>query len=573
MTSNSTFPAQTSFAPLGLDDIIGFAPEAKKLIALGLCQAGEPRRVEAMLPSLPLEREQAPGTGEQASLDMPFLLNLQRHADERLFDAVAELATRRLRESEPIHPADFGDHLVQFALCSLEARRCFKPEAAEHFMGKALAYARSELSIHGLFGAGRHYRLINPYSTLADLGEVEGHGQELLFDSAKANYGLSPAGIAMACLGLGDARLFEAMKSRPDFEPALRDALSRESLYSQSEATFGFLRSAPFWKTLPEQGRALLKLCGKIAEPNRDALLAMIEAAENNPQSPAFLAAREWVGDDLFALAADSDHARSRLATIALEMRSKDATLDETLSRAYVEFLRPRERERYDADEHRADILMPALFGPDAHSSSIVQKAFEIARPNADGAPLPPGAAFAFAKEHLGRGARFIDSISKAGHLAALLYGLEAVGPEEAMAYPGHGRYGLDPSLAMRIAKTASPAVFEAALDWFDKKGILDGMASAKAWVHASCETRKKGDLLAFCVAEGSIELARVLLAKRPALDRKSAREAAKALSQKADALVGAKALASWESLLFADIFNAAEVHTPPAASRKSRSL
>jgi hypothetical protein len=125
----------------------------------------------------------------------------------------------------------------------------------------------------------------------------------------------------------------------------------------------------------------------------------------------------------------------------------------------------------------------------------------------------------------------------------------------------------------MRIAKTATPASFEAALDWFDKKGILDPIASAKAWVHASCETRKKGDLLAFCVAEGSIELARALLAKRPQIDRKSAREAAKALSQKADAQVGAKALASWENLLFADIFNAAAIDAPPPAPRKTRSL
>jgi hypothetical protein len=125
----------------------------------------------------------------------------------------------------------------------------------------------------------------------------------------------------------------------------------------------------------------------------------------------------------------------------------------------------------------------------------------------------------------------------------------------------------------MRLAKKSTPEIFEAALDWCQSHGVLSQMASAKAWVYTGGETKKYGDLLAYCVAAGKPERARALISRLPSIDMKSAREAAKALGKKADGSVADVATSAWESLLFEKILTAKDAHGDPQSPRRARSL
>lgn len=131
-----------------------------------------------------------------------------------------------------------------------------------------------------------------------------------------------------------------------------------------------------------------------------------------------------------------------------------------------------------------------------------------------------------------------------------LLRVLNAAGADAIAAHPG-ARKGLDRSALMILASEASSPLFETALEWADARGALDECAEAKAWVMNEGNTRKKGDLLAHCVAIADLDKASALLARRPDFKMTSARDTARAMGSKLHSERAGRAVSAWETLLF----------------------
>lgn len=142
-------------------------------------------------------------------------------------------------------------------------------------------------------------------------------------------------------------------------------------------------------------------------------------------------------------------------------------------------------------------------------------------------------------------------SAIKSDDAPSLIRVLETVGPEAFVDYPGGLRKGLDYSALMLLAKNASAPLFETALKWAEGHGILDACAEAKAWVMNEGGNRKKGDLLAFCVALADLDKAAALLALRPDFKMTSARDTARAMGSKLHSAKAGRAVSAWETLLF----------------------
>lgn len=147
-----------------------------------------------------------------------------------------------------------------------------------------------------------------------------------------------------------------------------------------------------------------------------------------------------------------------------------------------------------------------------------------------------------------------MESMSKTQDPDVVLASLQACGKDRFLVYPNDGREGLDSSCIMLIALHGNDEVFEAALKWLDGQGILDEAASKKAWVMNESNTRKKGDLLAFCVAKADLNKAKLFLKIRPDWKTTLARDTAKAMGSKLHNEAAGKAVSAWESLLFSKV-------------------
>ncbi len=108
-------------------------------------------------------------------------------------------------------------------------------------------------------------------------------------------------------------------------------------------------------------------------------------------------------------------------------------------------------------------------------------------------------------------------------------------------------RNGLDPSFLMDLAH--SPAIFGYTLDLLEQQNLLDQALAEQAWVVGK---RKKGDVLAYCVAQGCLEACDLIHAKRPQVNLKFASKALQKIHANEDyyAVNKTKAQSAFDQLL-----------------------
>lgn len=123
-----------------------------------------------------------------------------------------------------------------------------------------------------------------------------------------------------------------------------------------------------------------------------------------------------------------------------------------------------------------------------------------------------------------------------------------------------------DGSLMMK-AIHAGPEMFALALEAGKREGNLKAALETTAWIVETGSLRKKGDALAYCVANERLEAAREILAACPEASPKYAKDAVAYLKKK-ESSRGMGALSAWESLLMG---KAEKILVPEAAAAPVR--
>lgn len=272
---------------------------------------------------------------------------------------------------------------------------------------------------------------------------------------------------------------------------------------------------------------------------------AMIEASGTDWDAPPMNALRRRAGDQCLALVSRQityydSQAASDVRSWAMLFVSNPEALP-ALRALTLELFAPIPGKSRNHALAVCAFLRETLLSPVPGGSELAQAGWRAARGEAAD---PWRDCFAGANPE-----RYLEAICHCGRPELVGPALSGWGLDAVQAFPG-ARKGLDSSATMWILAKAPAPIFEAALDWFAERGALAEQACSKAWVYQGSATRKKGDLLAACVAFGKLEAAEALLARAPTLDTRPARDVAKAMGEKAQSDQGGAAVSAWEALL-----------------------
>lgn len=144
--------------------------------------------------------------------------------------------------------------------------------------------------------------------------------------------------------------------------------------------------------------------------------------------------------------------------------------------------------------------------------------------------------------------------------------------------------YPLSRSAVARLARAQDPVEFGLSLNLLIERGqrsTIEESCAQRFWViqeGQSNRSRKQGDALAFCAAEGLIGQAEVLLSHFPDIDRKPVKDTLSYMKLRGTSKHGAS-LAAWESLVLREVSRACSsdplnsslfgAPQPPASSRR----
>ena len=540
-----------AFEPLAWSDFRSMDIATQNVLARHFLRAGDWTRLEAAASDKGLwVAPRTTGAGASLDLDMaaqvlmgapveslPRWIGLIENAcDKTNAGGIHSLSSSSWRSQG----GDFGPLFVYF--CFQAARALETSSQDGSFLARANALIQSKLpcsqpytpyhnqSTYGAHAFGVNL-LPNPQSTSA----LRVGFNDWTVDSA-----------AMLLHTLGRPEAFDALLRRSERVQALREAFAPQATSRHVEALGGLraVATPALWSERPELGVKIIQAARRASE-SFVGLPAVAQscwrAIANDPDSGAFKAARDAFGEEIFAswLPVAPADALAQAGFFA----ERDASLLPAYRRLCFELADP---QSFMNTKHRLDLLHRALFDKRPALAREAADAVKERFPHVDNVHAAAGRNLGQLSTHLIRAASCEDPA-----LARL--GWDGAASAELLAFPP-GRQGLDQSAAMLVARHSSPDIFGSFLDWLHERvgpEALMSQTQAKAWVEPPGCSRKKGDLLAFCVAMGKADHAREILARLPNIDAKSAREVAKAIAlSSANSQAGAKALSAWEELL-----------------------
>lgn len=583
MTEHATTnAAQPAFDPLDFSYLSKLSHAGRRAIFSEFVDLGDAPRI---LAGLALKPFGIPSTDAANRLDLHLCAQAILSCDHGILqDVVKEVvASWRMcsnaRSQEEAAAGDFGPLAALCCLGSIVEDRAGNSGAAEILRQRALSFVHvlpisCKLPASSIAVYGKTSPLISNV-----INEAAANG----FCHSRSIEARVPLQAAMALLAAGDARVVEAILSRDDFMEKSARVFRPGQLHLEDRAlsldVFDFLGSTSFWREFSAAGAHILRFIFAKMERPMEAdsfppmiLQAMVLGAIDS-ENEGLVLARTMLGDEVFTRVLNQSEIQASHAwRSAVALSAKDLSLIPALASVCRDLNNPQ--LPYFSRMQRSNAYRDAMIAMIYHNApGISEAACESIEARTGGAP---GSAHALFPEllsaknfpfHLAR-------IAGCGRPDVVEASLSSIGLATFTSYPPADRKGLDKTPLMIFAGLATPDAFDAALGWIAKEGCLQELASAKAWVYNADETRKKGDLLAFCVAEGRADLAESLLRRLPGLDLKPARDVAKAMAQKSKTSAGSVALSAWESILLRQIKPAASALGPepaPSAPRRVR--
>lgn len=566
-----------AFDPLDLASIATLSPKTIHALSWDLARARDLGRLRAMEPLIPF----ATAHGALDAALCAFVLHV---ADSSWADSLCfQLEARFLAGHRQLHHAsnsldDFGPLCAVLAMEALADRLAHPQsplsEPARHGLGKAIRLARSPcLPISSPFHDSPSrlpcYGFLRLPQPAAGLVHAE------LLRLGLPPLSPTPCSVALALAASGEPDLLDALLSRPDAIDRLRAAaLAEHPSGDDPRSEFKALQTHLFWTHAAPLALRLVDLArspspGRAPGLHHRVAAAIVQAARGDANHPALRQALGERGDDFFsALLNGLSIPTGALFDTSAELASADDFFKPAcllLMDKVFDMSTPIRNVDYHL---RWRCLLSALFSPLPGVAELAQASWAAIH-GAGSDPYAASLGFSGIPAH-------IDAICLCNRPEIATRALDSMGIQAAQGFPPH-RKGLDASLTMLVAHKAPQPIFRAVIEWFASRGGLAEQASAKAWVYQGAETRKKGDLLADCVARGNLDQARLLLVLLPGADIKPAREVARAMAAKAPGGAGAIALSAWETLLLNKVLQAHRRRTPPlgaaaeAASRPRR--
>jgi hypothetical protein len=554
-----------SFAALEWSDVDAMNIPTQNALAKHFLAARDWERLGAVAGSLGLlNAPRTTGSGPSLDLDLAAsgLLDfpLERLGDwMELIQGAAKKASSGIPSGWP-GAIDFGSVFSFWCLRAFQALGRGDEPAARAWSARASALAESTLPCSQALEASSNRVTFGRHAFGVDALPDHLVGQTLRSSGYHNEW--QPPSAALLLASVGDQAPLAALLARPDRQQtlALAFAADRPDGERRELPQLSMLSSAVFWREHSDLAALIMQAAktacaGHLSFAPLSVAQACWGGVGDNVDSPAFACARQAFGADVFSVFVQCGPADALRQAGAFA--EKDPTLLGAFSRLCFVLAHPH---RSIEDQRRWGLLHAALFDPRAELAHAAGAALTQAAPQRNPWLEAPVHLRSFST-HLARAASCADP-------ALALRGWQTCDLDELLNFPP-GRVGLDPSAAMLVARNSTPEVFGSFLDWLARRGGADALrsqAAAKAWVDESGSARKKGDLLAFCVAQGKTEHARELLARLPGLDTRYAREAAKTLAAKSNGplAAGSKALSAWEDLLLGGDLDAAPKKTLP---------
>jgi hypothetical protein len=554
-------PNRLPFEPIGLDTVSTLSESTRLELALDLARMKELERLRSMALFIPFLK-----TSKNA-LDVALCAHVLAVADEAWTEPLITRFEAIFQASRQLHHQsytrnDFG---------------CLGTALAMEALVDKLGIGENKPSAQTALGLSKAIRLARS-SSLSTLSPLESTPNELPYGFLLLGEPIRTAGdlefkrlgisstrhtmlsVSLGIAACGDHRLLDAVLDQPECIDYLAHIALAEGGFMRDEryGHFKALHTDTFWATAPELG---FKLIDRALEKNRAGLMngcppsllhakvvsSIIQAAQGDPAYPALreLIARSDV--DFFCRIYVTDQPMNQF-TRAMALACADDLYKPAFDKLMDVAFDMTQAIRGVDTAVRWRCLREALFSPMPGAAEMAQKAW------ARKTRLEPNPYLACLRST--NIEKHIEAICHCQRPEIATLGLDAIGLLTAQNFPGH-RKGLDSSISMWIAHKAPLPIFQATLDWFEAQGGLLEQACSKAWVYQGHETRKKGDLLADCVARGNVEQARAVLAKLPDAETKSARDVARAMAQKVSGSAGGIALSSWETLLLGKVLQA----------------
>lgn len=578
---NSTSPS--NFEPLDLFDIAKLSERSRHALATDFATSGQTARLRAMLAHIPFAKNES----GNLRLDTHLLAKSLLAAELPWLPELAQTAAKATKEclgyisNEGRAEGDCGLLATYLALKAIKSIQADPPQtdAAKLDLAKALFLCKD----HNM----PIYASLNTYNSSKLYGVLDYNELCIGFDPSNSIAGFANSSniyvfsAAMKLATLGEPDLLMALLDRPDYKTKLVASFSNIDEYKRRDCIgpFDILSLETFWRSTPELGIMIMERSRSMAPENFELpcviATAMIRTFSKSPASPAFIAANKILGDRSLSISITGASPALSAVKLGIDMVAHDFKYASLLEAAFDRIfdIDPARRISGLNEQSRMNCLREALFSPVPEVRELASRAHERSLPLE---ARRDGFVAAYSSTNI---ERHIEAICHCQRIDTVEMALDAIGIQTAQSFPGH-RKGLDASLSMWIARKAPLPIFEACLDWFASQGDgeLQLQAEAKSWVYNGHETRKKGDLLALCVAEGKVEYAQALLHRLPDLDTRSAKDVAKAMASKVSGGVGSQALSSWETLLLKkalDLHKAKqpEPETEPEAPKRSRSL
>lgn len=578
---NDTSPSD--FEPLDLFDISKLSERSRHALASDFATSGQTARLRAMLAHVPFAKNE----GGTLRLDTHLLAKALSAAE---LPWLPELAAKAAKSTETCRgyisnegrtESDCGPMAAFLAVRAIKAKQADPPQldAACSDLAKALLLCKD----HNMPITAS----MNAYHSSKLYGVLDYHELSLGFDPSKSVAGFVNSSsihifsAAMKLATLGESDLLMALLDRPDYKTKLAACFSNIDEYKRREAIgpFDMLSLDTFWQSTPELGIMIMERAKSVSpesfELPRVISSAMTRTFSKSPDNPAFIAANQILGDKSLSIGITGASPALSAVKLGIDMVAHDSKYASLLETAFDRIfdLDPTRRVSGLNETSRMNCLRDALFSPAPGVRELASRSHERSLP-AESRRDAFVAVYAATNIE-----RHIEAICHCQRVDTVGMALDAIGIQMAQSFPGH-RKGLDASLSMWIARKAPLPIFEACLDWFSSQG--DGellrQAEAKSWVYNGHETRKKGDLLALCVAEGKVEYAQALLRRLPDLDTRSAKDVAKAMASKVSGGAGSQAMSSWETLLLKKVLDLHQAKQPEAdvvaeAPKRARSL
>lgn len=552
-----------AFEPLGFSELARLSAVSRRSLAWDFALAGQDARLRAMESIIPWGKLGANGE-MRVALDVELCALALWTAEPDTFDRLANVIEAAASERgewafklSSSRPRDFGALLAHWACSAIGSLELGQPEAAAEPIRRALRLARSPnfaLDTAGDELKATSFRVGELAYGFLPLDPSDGALVRATLEALGLSSGLHALPVSIVLAHVGEPTLLRALCARPELATALASHASEiPSTTFAPAASFYALRSKIFWTRAPAVGQLLLDL----ADPDGTRAPAPRIAHSMLLAGPACgglaLDALMTRSGDRFMVDACKGSALSSPSCELVRKRSLELLAEGTLvgngfAALLADVFTPRLGERFDDVRVRGNFLRSTLLSPLPGLSESVRAAWAASHgPDSD--PFLQSLRLSNIEQHL-------EAICHCGRPELVAPALDAWGLEEVQSFPER-RQGLDSSASMWIMTKAPLPIFEAALDWFATAGDgeLARQAELKAWVSSDSQVRKKGDLLAACVAQGNVGAAESLLRRLPGLDTSPAREVAKAIGRQGSGHAAGAAVSAWETLLFKKTF------------------